>query len=86
MALLELKGFKSSQFKSFHPGGHLGKDLQKVNKLAAGGHAGAKDLATYWGGQGVGLMNQSISASDVVQEFKEDFISAYERLNNFVDE
>jgi NAD(P)H-dependent flavin oxidoreductase YrpB (nitropropane dioxygenase family) len=58
--------------------------LQKVNKLAAGGHEGAKDLATYWVGQGVGLMNQSISASDVVQEFKEDFINAFERLNNFV--
>ena len=58
--------------------------LQKVNKLAAGGHEGAKDLATYWVGQGVGLMNQSISASDVVQEFKEDFIGAFERLNNFV--
>ena len=59
--------------------------LQKVNKLAAGGHEGAQDLATYWVGQGVGLMNQSISASDVVQEFKEDFINAYERLNNFLD-
>ena len=58
--------------------------LQKVNKLAAGGHDGAKDLATYWVGQGVGLMNQSISASDVVQEFKEDFINAYERLNDFI--
>ena len=58
--------------------------LQKVNKLAAGGHEGAKDLATYWVGQGVGLMNQSISASDVVQEFKEDFINAYERLNGFI--
>ena len=45
--------------------------LQKVNKLAAGGHEGAQDLATYWVGQGVGLMNQSISASDVVQEFKD---------------
>jgi hypothetical protein len=29
-------------------------------------------------------MNQSISASDVVQEFKEDFINAYERLDNFL--
>ena len=58
--------------------------LQKVNKLAAGGHDGAKDLATYWVGQGVGLMNQSISASDVVQEFKEDFINAYDRLDNFL--
>ena len=58
--------------------------LQKVNKLAAGGHEGAQDLATYWVGQGVGLMNRSISASDVVQEFKEDFVNAYERLNNFI--
>ena len=35
-----------------------------------------QDLATYWVGKGVGLMNQSIS-SDVVQEFKEDFINAF---------
>ena len=60
--------------------------LQKVNKLAASGHVGAQDLATYWVGQGVGLMNQSISASDVVQDFKEDFIEAYERLTGFFEE
>ena len=59
--------------------------LQKVNKLAEGGHEGARDLATYWVGQGVGLMNQSISASAVVQEFKEDFAQAYERLTGFVE-
>ena len=58
--------------------------LTKVNKLAEGGHEGARELSTYWVGQGVGLMNQTISASDVVQEFKEDFIEAYERLANFV--
>ncbi len=39
MALLELKGFKSSQFKSFHPGGNLGKDLQKVNEIMHVGSA-----------------------------------------------
>ncbi len=33
MALLELKGFKSSQFKKFHPGGNLGKDLKKVHEI-----------------------------------------------------
>ena len=60
--------------------------LQKVNKLAAGGHEGAQDLATYWVGQGVGLMNQSISASDVVQDFKEDFMGAYERMSGFFEE
>ena len=59
--------------------------LQKVNKLAEGGHEGAIELSTYWVGQGVGLMNATISASDVVQEFKQDFISAYERLTNFVN-
>jgi len=58
--------------------------MAKVNKLAESGHQGAKDLSTYWVGQGVGLMNQTISASDVVQEFKEDFIEAYERLSDFM--
>lgn len=33
MSLLELKGFKSSQFKNFHPGGNLGKDLKKVSDI-----------------------------------------------------
>ena len=33
MALLELKGFKSSQFKNFHPGGNLGKDLIRISEI-----------------------------------------------------
>ena len=33
MSLLELKGFKSSQFKNFHPGGNLGKDLKKISDI-----------------------------------------------------
>ncbi|MCG8443598.1 MAG: hypothetical protein MI723_17480, partial [Caulobacterales bacterium] len=55
--------------------------LTKVDKLSQGGHEGAKALATYWVGQGVGLMNQTMSAGQVVQEFKEDFLRAYERLS-----
>jgi len=54
--------------------------LAKVDKLAEGGHQGAQDLATYWVGQGVGLMNTSQSVRNVVYGFKEDFITAYERL------
>jgi NAD(P)H-dependent flavin oxidoreductase YrpB (nitropropane dioxygenase family) len=54
--------------------------LRKIDKLAEGGHAGARELATYWVGQGVGLMNQRKSVRAVVQEFKEDFVLAYERL------
>lgn len=54
--------------------------LRLIDKLAEGGHAGAQKLATYWVGQGVGLMNAPISAGAVVQQFKEDFLRACERL------
>ena len=56
--------------------------LRRVDKLAEGGHKGAQQLATYWVGQGVGLMDQSMSAGQVVQAFKEDFLAAYERLSS----
>ena len=39
MALLELKGFKSSQFKNFHPGGNLGKDLKKISDIMHTGNS-----------------------------------------------
>jgi NAD(P)H-dependent flavin oxidoreductase YrpB (nitropropane dioxygenase family) len=54
--------------------------LRLIDKLADGGHAGAQELATYWVGQGVGLMNEPLSAGAVVQQFKQDFLRAYERL------
>ncbi|MBL0915769.1 MAG: nitronate monooxygenase [Sphingopyxis sp.] len=58
--------------------------LRKVDKLSEGGHEGAKALATYWVGQGVGLMNEAMGAGQVVQEFKGDWIAACERLNSFI--
>ncbi len=33
IALLELRGFKSSNFKNFHPGGNLGKDLINIEEI-----------------------------------------------------
>ncbi|MDX2210162.1 MAG: nitronate monooxygenase [Sphingopyxis sp.] len=60
--------------------------LRKVDKLAEGGHEGARALATYWVGQGVGLMNEAMSAGQVVQAFKEDWLAACERLNGFLAE
>ncbi len=60
--------------------------LRKIDKLAEGGHEGAKTLATYWVGQGVGLMNEAMSAGQVVQQFKEDWIDACARLNGFLEE
>ncbi len=59
--------------------------LGRVDKLSQSGHTGAKDLATYWVGQGVGLMNRQMSAAAVVQEFKEDFFNAFVRLSNALE-
>ncbi|MCE8520524.1 nitronate monooxygenase [Ruegeria pomeroyi] len=54
--------------------------LARIEALAQRGHAGAADLATYWVGQGVGLMTQTTSAAEVVQDFKRDYLTATERL------
>ena len=60
--------------------------MAKITKLAEGGHEGARQLASYFVGQGVGLMNDSVSARTVVYEFMQDFLSASERLNAFLDD
>ncbi len=54
--------------------------LRRVDKLAATGHEGAQALATYFVGQGVGLMNKVKPAREVVLEFIEDYVAATERL------
>ena len=33
IALLELRGFKSTEFKSLHPGGNIGKDLKYLREI-----------------------------------------------------
>ncbi|WP_283095309.1 NAD(P)H-dependent flavin oxidoreductase [Nocardioides alcanivorans] len=54
--------------------------LARVDKLAEAGNAGAQDLATYFVGQGVGLMNASRPVREVVREMAEDYLDAVERL------
>jgi NAD(P)H-dependent flavin oxidoreductase YrpB (nitropropane dioxygenase family) len=54
--------------------------LRRIDSLAATGHPGAQALATYFVGQGVGLMNKVKPARDVVLEFIEDYVAAAERL------
>ena len=39
MALLEFKGFNTNQFKNFHPGGNLGKDLKKISDIMHTGNS-----------------------------------------------
>ena len=60
--------------------------LAIISKHAEIGHEGAKDLETYWVGQGIGLVNETISAGQTVQKFKEEFIEGYERMTSLFEE
>ena len=62
-----------------------GPALARIDKLAEAGDPNAKRLATYWVGQGVGLMNNSTSARSVVYAFMEEFAESCERLSNAMD-
>lgn len=56
--------------------------LRRIDKLAESGHPGAQALATYWVGQGVGLMNKVKPAREVVLDFIDDYLAAAERLSS----
>jgi NAD(P)H-dependent flavin oxidoreductase YrpB (nitropropane dioxygenase family) len=58
--------------------------LRRVDAAAAGGNSRATELATYFVGQGVGLMHSVKPAARVVQEFMEDFAAAAERLQQII--
>jgi NAD(P)H-dependent flavin oxidoreductase YrpB (nitropropane dioxygenase family) len=60
--------------------------FHSIDRSAAAGNAQARDLVSYFVGQGVGLIDSVKSASAVVQEFKEDFIEAIEHMNALVEE
>jgi NAD(P)H-dependent flavin oxidoreductase YrpB (nitropropane dioxygenase family) len=57
-----------------------------IDRSAAAGNAQARDLVSYFVGQGVGLIDSVKSAGAVVQEFKQDFAEAVEHLNMLVSE
>ena len=50
--------------------------FRQIEKAAAGGNQGARELVSYFVGQGVGLVEQVRSARAVVQEFREEFAEA----------
>ena len=54
--------------------------MSKVLKLANSGHPGAQQLASYFVGQGVGMMNVAMSSRDTVAAFIEGYLEATERL------
>ena len=60
--------------------------LRRLDVLAEKGDPGAQALATYWVGQGVGLMTKVKPARQVVLEMAEDFIEAAGRLRSALDD
>jgi len=63
-----------------------GPALARIDKLAEAGDPNAKRLATYWVGQGVGLMNNPVSARSVVYSFMEEFAESCDRLGQAMGE
>jgi NAD(P)H-dependent flavin oxidoreductase YrpB (nitropropane dioxygenase family) len=57
-----------------------------IDRAAAAGNTKARDLVSYFVGQGVGLIDSVKSAGSVVQEFKEDFLEAIEHMNALIAE
>ncbi|WP_460775773.1 nitronate monooxygenase [Microbacterium sp. GXF7504] len=62
------------------------QNLRTIDRLADGGHEGAQALATYWVGQGVGLMNRQKTSRQIVLDFAEDFLDAVGRVEEAVGE
>jgi NAD(P)H-dependent flavin oxidoreductase YrpB (nitropropane dioxygenase family) len=58
--------------------------LAKAVRQGEQGGAGARELATYFVGQGVGLIDQPRTAGAIVQQFKEEYISAAQILSETI--
>ena len=52
----------------------------RIEREAAAGNEGARELVSYFVGQGVGLVDQVRSSRQVVQDFREEFVEAVGRL------
>jgi NAD(P)H-dependent flavin oxidoreductase YrpB (nitropropane dioxygenase family) len=58
--------------------------FNSIDRAAAAGNPQARDLVSYFVGQGVGLIDSEKSAGAVVQEFKDEFAEADEHMNALV--
>ncbi len=60
--------------------------LRSVERAAAAGNPKAREMVTYFVGQGVGLIDSVRGAGEVVQSFKTEFLDAIEHLEDLVSE
>jgi len=58
--------------------------FQRIEKSVINGNEAARDLVSYFVGQGVGLVDQVRSAKGVVQDFREEFVEAVGELNGML--
>ncbi|HSZ53247.1 MAG TPA: nitronate monooxygenase family protein [Caulobacteraceae bacterium] len=58
--------------------------LRSADRAAAAGNVKAREMVTYFVGQGVGLVDSVRPAGQVVQDFKADFLEAVERLEGLL--
>ena len=58
--------------------------LRSADRAAAAGNTKAREMVTYFVGQGVGLVDSVRPAGQVVQDFKADFLEAIERLDGLL--
>jgi NAD(P)H-dependent flavin oxidoreductase YrpB (nitropropane dioxygenase family) len=59
--------------------------LRSADRAAAAGNVKARELVTYFVGQGVGLIDSVRSAGAVVQDFKSEFLEAVEHMNSLLE-
>ncbi|AMG73573.1 nitronate monooxygenase [Sphingopyxis granuli] len=60
------------------------KSLRAADRAAEAGNDKARDMVTYFVGQGVGLVDSVRGAGAVVQDFKEEYLEAVERMNSLL--
>jgi hypothetical protein len=60
--------------------------LRSVNRAAEAGNPKAREMVTYFVGQGVGLIDSVRSATAVVQDFKTEFLEAIEHVNALLED
>jgi NAD(P)H-dependent flavin oxidoreductase YrpB (nitropropane dioxygenase family) len=58
----------------------------RIEREAAAGNEGARELVSYFVGQGVGLVDQVRSSRQVVQDFREEFVGAVSGLGSLLEE
>ena len=60
--------------------------IRAATRMAEQGDAAAREMVTYFVGQGVGLVDQVRGAGQVVQDFKVEFAEALERMTGLMAE